>query len=85
MAARRDERLPVRPLVRYLKLYFDPDVDDEVIAHACGISVRTLHRWRTGETRDVYLDAADRIATALGAHPTRIWPEYDADLELVAA
>jgi hypothetical protein len=47
----------------------------EDLAGAADVTARTLHRLRTGESRHVRLDVADRIAVAIGTPLALIYPE----------
>lgn len=44
------------------------------VAELLGTSVRQVQRWLTGSR--LQEDTADRMATALGLHPTMLWPEW---------
>lgn len=52
------------------------DLTWEQLARECGLSSRTI--LRTFAADWVTVNVADRVATALGMHPTEIWgPEWD--------
>lgn len=86
MAARDDSRLrrrglsanqpaaPIGPLLKRLSIHLVIPVEQlslEEIAEACGVTTRTVARWRsTGEIPHLHID---RIATHLGWHPAAIW------------
>lgn len=64
-------RLPWAPLYDHVagRYPYPPDLHD--LAHACGVTTRTVRRWR----REDFIPepAADRAATHLGLHPAHIW------------
>lgn len=50
----------------------------EELAHRAGLPARSLRRYQTGESRHISIDAADRLATALGL-PLRTIVDDDAE------
>lgn len=48
-----------------------------MIGRMCGVSADTVQKWKTHAMDD---RRADRVATALGAHPSVIWPDQWAAL-----
>lgn len=44
------------------------------LADICGVSQRTVHRWRAGGRMNHY--TADRVAIRLGLHPCLIWDDW---------
>lgn len=44
---------------------------DSWVAERCGVSTRTVQRWRRGALLQVA--TADRVACELGMHPAEIW------------
>ncbi|HEV2890301.1 MAG TPA: helix-turn-helix domain-containing protein [Frankiaceae bacterium] len=66
---------PAEPARRALRALL-ADRQDSIVATAAaiGVDATTLHRLFT---RDVIrYDAADRVAVALGHHPSELWPEW---------
>lgn len=61
-------RLPLGPLERLVK----PRNDDE-LALALGASRRSVTRWRQ---RGIDWWIADVLATAIGLHPSWVWPQW---------
>ena len=43
------------------------------IAELAGVSRRTVNRWRHA---GIPLELADRLACAIGLHPSNVWPEW---------
>ena len=43
----------------------------DYVANRCGVSSRTVARWRGGQR--IRFDTADRVALNLGRHPAEIW------------
>lgn len=62
-------RVDFAPLERFARA---PSV--AVLAAQLGVTTTTVHRLRS---EGIHLDAADSAASALGAHPTEIWPWFD--------
>lgn len=62
-------RYPLQPLATAL----GADTDRQ-LAEACGVTTRTIERWRaTG----IPAARADQIACIIvGVHPANIWPQY---------
>ena len=71
---RQIEFVPLEPLLARVQSYTGhvvADLTDDQIAEACGVSRRTVVRWRS--SRKVRAMDTDRIATHLGWHPAAIW------------
>jgi hypothetical protein len=49
------------------------------LARRAGVSERAIRRYRTGESRHIDLDLADRLALALGSHLSLIYDDTPAD------
>ena len=54
-----------------------PDYSWEALAITAGVPARSLYRLRTGESRHVRVDLADRIAVAIGIPLSLIYPHDD--------
>lgn len=66
--------VPVEPLLARVESYTGQrigELTDADIAEVCGVSPRTVLRWRT--SRRVRVIDTDRIAIHMGWHPAVIW------------
>lgn len=70
VAVRRSDAVPVGPLVARLD-----GLSAAAAAEVCGVSPRSINRWRSGRTASVVVDVADRIAIRLGLHLSELYPE----------
>lgn len=55
------------------------DTSDREVARICGVSIRTVQRWRTTPAATVPIDVADRTAIALGMHLSELCPDLYRD------
>lgn len=66
---------PAEPARRALRaLLADTQASIVATAGAIGVDPTTLHRLFTRDL--IRYDAADRVAVALGHHPSELWPEW---------
>jgi lambda repressor-like predicted transcriptional regulator len=66
---------PAEPARRALRaLLADRQASVVATAATIGVDPTTLHRLFTRDL--IRYDAADRIAVALGHHPSELWPEW---------
>jgi lambda repressor-like predicted transcriptional regulator len=72
-AQRRLRRFPAAPLIDLLERSRRQRSMRAVIASAA-VDRRTLERLR--HRTQLRADSADRLATALGAHPAELWPDW---------
>lgn len=70
-------RLPVEPLFRVARSVdtrtpnMERDNTVSTLAELLHLSSRTVRRWKEA---GVPVEAADRVAVALGLHPSAVWP-----------
>lgn len=69
-SVRRSDAVPVGPLVARLD-----GLSVAAAAEVCGVSPRSINRWRSGRTASVVVDVADRVAIRLGLHLSELYPE----------
>lgn len=65
-------RLPLAPIEEVLVGRLHITAREQ--ANACGVSRRTVMRWRRAGT--ISLTCADLIAERLGYHPCELWPDW---------
>ena len=63
--------VPLAPLLERIASAHGPGLTDRTIAELCGVSPRTVLRWR--RTQQICAGDTDRVAIALGWHPAAIW------------
>ena len=68
--------LPAEPLIAVLDAHCRAR-SLRAVVRSSGIDRRTFERVR--HRRRIRSDSADRIAVALGCHPSEIWPEWFAE------
>ena len=68
--------LPAEPLIAMLDAHCRAS-SLRAVVRSSGIDRRTFERVR--HRRRIRSDSADRIAVALGCHPSEIWPEWFAE------
>lgn len=78
MAGRSYGAFPAQPLLAIAARLIQEDGNDDertlgAMAAQIGVSVQTIHRWRS---HGMTITAADRAAVALGLHPLLVWPEF---------
>lgn len=56
-----------------------PITDVRRVADVLGVNRRAVYRWQTA---GLTIEAADRMATALGLHPLEVWPDFHDDLKV---
>lgn len=66
----RSDAVPVGPL-----LDATAGMSVAAAAEVCGVSPRSINRWRSGATLTVLIDQADRIAIRLGVHLSELYPD----------
>jgi hypothetical protein len=74
--------VPVEPLLEFIAKLPDEDVGvhnarRQGIAHAARllpVTKRTIHRWKLAGHVPVW--SADRLACAIGLHPSEIWGQF---------
>lgn len=68
------EMVPVGPLLDGFGA-----TSDREVARVCGVSMRSVQRWRSGATARVPIDVADRAAIRLGLHLSELYPDLYRD------
>lgn len=74
MTERRYPYAPIAPLLEHLTARQIGDL-------LGGVPANTVQRWCARPSSTITERHADILATHLGAHPKRIWPEWHQDLE----
>lgn len=84
------QNLPLEPLRRFFGPVFQLGVgvthrdvegaDVTALADIVGVAKRSVHRW---SVEGVPVHRADKVAVALGVHPSAIWSEWF-DLEVAS-
>ena len=74
----RGQHLPADP---FFELDLFANLDDGIIAEVCGLSRRTLVRWRRG---GIPWLSADRVSAHLQVHPILIWGDAWIELDVAS-